>query len=128
MWACRQIPMTGAVESYLSAMKTCEEALKNGERVHIFPEMRRCDLGEPKLDVFHIAPFRAAFRANALVLPLAILNSDYVWPKGSAALSFRQPLKIVSFAPVRPQDFSSPEALRDYTHQLIQNCLEAERS
>ena len=72
------------------ALRTCEEAVKGGEPVVLFPEGTR-QHGNQLHPLFEGAAFVAA-RAGVPLVPVGIGGSEWAMPKGSRKLS---PVKVV---------------------------------
>ena len=72
------------------ALRTCEEALRGGEPVVLFPEgTRQC--GPTVQPLFEGAAFVAA-RAGVPIVPVGIGGSEWAMPKGSRRI---RPVKVV---------------------------------
>lgn len=124
LWSLRQIPIRrGRRTSYWWAMDEVRRGLRAGDAVHVFPEMTRCEPGWRGTQAFHLAPFHVAYTENVPVLPIAIVGTDRVWPKGRFALSFRQPVVVQSLAVLYPRDFSSSQDLANAARQSIDDFL-----
>jgi 1-acyl-sn-glycerol-3-phosphate acyltransferase len=120
----RMIPVErGRLESYWDAMNQCRDAALQGEAVHIFPEMTRCERGARGTNEFHLAPFRVAKQAELPLVPIVFVGTDEVWPRGAAGLTFRRPVTIKSLEPLDPKEFPSAEALREEARHRINRCL-----
>jgi 1-acyl-sn-glycerol-3-phosphate acyltransferase len=81
------------------ALRQCEEVLRGGEPLVIFPEGTRRS-GPKVLDLFEGAAYVAA-RAGVPIVPVGIGNSEAAMPKGSKVL---KPVKVavVVGAPILP--------------------------
>lgn len=113
MRATRQIRVErGHLDSFQKSLDTVRDSLRNGETVHIFPEMTRCPLGFSGLQNFISAPFLVAIQSQATVVPLVFDNTDGVWPKGEAGLYFRKPVKVKSLEPLNAGNFQSADELK----------------
>jgi 1-acyl-sn-glycerol-3-phosphate acyltransferase len=124
----RQIPTDrGDLSSFVGAMNEIQKRLEAGERVHVFPEMTRCEPGFSGTREFLLGPFHAAIRAKALVLPIVIRDTDAAWPKGRFGLSWREPVEVRALAPMALDGFGSAEALRDEVRHRIELALETPR-
>lgn len=120
----RHIPIRGgSTESYFQAMEKVREGIRQGDFVHVFPEMTRCPLGWQGTLKFHLAPFHIAFQERIPVTPIVFRGTDTVWPKGKTAISFRQPVSIRTLEPIDPGLFPSAEALSDEARRRINECL-----
>ncbi len=94
-------------------MEEVGRRLKRGERVHVFPELTRCEPGFRGLRPFAAGPFQVALKEGATILPIVFENTDGVWPKGDPGITFRGPVRVRSLEPLRAQDFSTAFQLRD---------------
>jgi 1-acyl-sn-glycerol-3-phosphate acyltransferase len=124
MRATRQIGVErGRIDAWVAAMKKVGERLRQGERVHIFPEMTRCPQGFQSVQQFTAAPFLVAIQEDAVVVPLVFRNTDGVWPKGEVGLHFREPVEVVSLPPMRARDFATAESLKTEVWKRIDQAL-----
>ena len=121
----RMIPQArGDLSSYFRAMERVGEGLRRGHRVHVFPEMTRCERGATDLGRFHTAPFQAAREAGVPILPIVFSGTDRFWAKGSQRISHSPPAQIESLEPVDPRAFASAEALAEYVRLKITERLQ----
>ncbi len=119
MRATRQIPVKrGDSESYWKAMDEAYDALLDGDPVHFFPEMTRCEPGFRGTREFHLAPFRVAVRAGVPVVPIAFVGTDEAWPKGLFGVR-RKKVRVQSLEPVLPDAFPTAEAMRGEARRRI---------
>lgn len=123
MYVLRQFPIDrGNVESYWQTMDAAVLAAKEGDPVHVFPEMTRCEPGHVGTDTFHLAPFRVALRAGVPVVPIVIHGTDRCWPKGHVGC-FPGSVRIESLEPVSPTGYSDAAQLRDDVRRRIDDRL-----
>jgi 1-acyl-sn-glycerol-3-phosphate acyltransferase len=113
------------------AMRTCEDALRGGEPVVLFPEGTRQSgpLVQPLLDG---AVFIAA-RAGVPILPVGIGGSEWAMRKGNwkiypvkVAITIGKPIEVPRAASgrvTRPQVATSTEALRTTLQELFDDAL-----
>lgn len=116
------------------ALRICEQALKGGEPVVLFPEGTR-QSGPKVLPLFEGAAFVAA-RADVPILPVGIGGSEWAMPKGSKRIL---PVKVVMVvgepipAPERPESgrvsrravAEVSEKLHSTLQELFDQALEA---
>lgn len=121
----RMIPIArGSMESYFRAMESVRNGLRARERIHVFPEMTRCEPGSLVTKRFHTAPFKIAKEEGALVLPIAFWGTDSLWGKGSPQRIARGPCAYArSLRPVDPKDFASAEDLAKYVQAQIDQAV-----
>lgn len=121
MRASRQIRVErGRLDAWVGAMREVGERLKAGERVHVFPEMTRCNPGLPGIQNFTSGPFLVAIQEDVSVVPIVFKNTDGVWPKGDAGLTFRAPVEVSTLEPLRARDFSTADALKSEVARRIE--------
>lgn len=124
MRVMKNIPIRkGDVSSYLKGLETAKKALREGDPVHIFPEMTRCDLGFKGVQAFHLAPFRMIHEMNVPLIPIVFQDTDRIWPKGKNAISFRQKARAYSLPAISPRDYPNAESLRQAVWNQIQTAL-----
>lgn len=124
MRATRQIGVErGRLDAWVKAMNSIGERLRQGERVHIFPEMTRCSRGFTSVQQFAAGPFLVAIQEDATIVPLVFKNTDGVWPKGEVGLHFREPVEVISLPPLRARDFASAEKLKTEVWKQIDQAL-----
>jgi 1-acyl-sn-glycerol-3-phosphate acyltransferase len=109
--------------SYLRAMAKVSEGLRAGHRVHVFPEMTRCEPGTLGTNPFQRAPFHAAREAGAPILPIAIWGTDEVWGKGSQRISLGKKMWAKSLAPVDPCLFPDSLTLANHVRAEIEKAV-----
>jgi len=101
------------LNDWVQAMDEVGRRLQKGERVHVFPELTRCEPGFQGLKPFAAGPFQAALKQGATILPVIFENTDGVWPKGDPGINFGAPIAVRSLKPLRARDFSNAFQLRD---------------
>jgi len=121
----KQIPVQrGNIQSFLEAIDQVEARISQGDVVHVFPEMTRCEQGFEGTQSFSIAPFRAAMKSGFPVVPIVIQGTDEAWPKSAWGLRFRQLVRVRSLKALDPKEFaSSDELMREARHQIQQALL-----
>ena len=120
----RQIPARrGQLDSFWKAIELIRLRLRQGDVVHVFPEMTRCSPGFTGTANFSIAPFLTAIQERVPVIPVVFTGTDAVWPKGSFGLNFRRPVTAKALAPIDSAGYTSAEALRDETRRRINEAL-----
>ena len=121
MRVMKNIPIGEGGEDYRKAMEVVRDRLRSGERVHVFPEMTRCDPGFQGVRRFRATPFLVAFQEKIPVVPIAFAGTDRAWPKGSFGLSFRQPVRAQALSPLFPNDFASAKEMQDRAWHMIES-------
>ena len=124
MWGSQQIPVERKIDAFFKAMNIVRGRLANGNFVHIFPEMTRCEPGHKGTRQFSSLPFLIAIQQKVPILPVVFIGTDDVWPKSRFGLKFRQPMRAFSLPVVHPEEFASAEALRTEVRKRINLALE----
>lgn len=125
----RMIPVRSKKpESYLRAMEKVRRGLARGERVHVFPEMTRCEPGALTTRKFQRAPFHAARLAGVPVVPVAFWGTDEIWAKGSQRISLGRKAWARSLPPVDPAAFPDSESLAAHVQAEIDKAVMQLRS
>ena len=120
----KQIPVKrGNLQSFFQAIDRVEALVSQGDTVHVFPEMTRCERGFSGTQSFSIAPFRSAMKGGFDVVPIVIEGTDEVWPKSTLGLCFRQPVRVRSLKALDPKKFSSADELMRAAREQIQSAL-----
>lgn len=109
----------GEIASFVNALEIVKDRLKNGETVHIFPELTRCEKGYVGTQDFSALPFHVAIVEKATLVPIVFFGTDYAWPKGQLGLSFRYPVHVVSLPAIDCAQFSTSAQLRLHVKQLM---------
>ncbi len=112
------------LRDWVKAMDEVGRRLRLGERVHVFPELTRCEPGYEGVKAFAAAPFQAAIKQGAVIVPVVFKNTDGVWPKGDPGINFRAPVAVRSLAPIRAAEYSNAFQLRDEVTKRIQQGLQ----
>lgn len=124
MHASRQIPVArGSVVGFTKAMDEIRSRLRQGETVHVFPEMTRCPGGFEGLLPFALAPFHAAIQEGALIQPLVIQGTDSYWPREIFGIRRGSGVNIRSLDPISAKDFTSAESLKTQVQEGIRGAL-----
>jgi 1-acyl-sn-glycerol-3-phosphate acyltransferase len=129
MRASRQISVSRTrAESFFAAMDEVEKQLKEGMRVHVFPEMTRCPAGMRGTQKFFLAPFHAALRSGALVVPVSIAGTDEYWPKGERFLKRFGFFRVSILEPIESTQFNSAQSLKSAVQAKIDASLQEVQS
>lgn len=114
---------TKDVDSYFGALESAFSALKQGDIVHIFPEMTRSEYGTSGTNHFALAPFRLAIQSGAQLVPIVFCDTDGGWPKGKVGVAYRHKIRIQSLPPINSRMFSSAEELKKHVQKQIDAVL-----
>jgi 1-acyl-sn-glycerol-3-phosphate acyltransferase len=111
-------------EAAKASLRTAAEVLHAGINLTIFPEGTRSPNG--RLLPFKKGPFFLAKDTGVPVVPVTIVNTESLWPKGS--MWMRQGVaSIVFHAPLNPADYASRDALMEAVRESILSALPPER-
>ncbi|MGE0405122.1 MAG: lysophospholipid acyltransferase family protein [Candidatus Korobacteraceae bacterium] len=110
-------------EAAKASLKTAAKVLQSGVNLTIFPEGTRSPDG--RLLPFKKGPFFLAKDAQVPVVPITILNTERLWPKGSPWLRSGSAI-VVFHAPLNPADYANRHALTEAIRQHISSALPPE--
>ena len=124
MHMMHQIPVERAsVEGFWKAIDIVRKQLRNGETVHVFPEMTRCSQDHVGTLDFSAAPFLAAIQEKAIVVPIAFTGTDSAWPKGRTGIRANASIQARVLTPLDPKNFSSADEMKREARRLIEGAL-----
>ncbi len=124
MRALKSIPIRqGDIASYQKAMEKVGEAVREGDPVHLFPEMTRSPEGFRGVQPFQLAPFHILLKEKVKVVPIVFRDTDRSWPKGKVGISFRRPIHVRTLEPIDPTEFESAQSFRDAVQKLFEREL-----
>ncbi len=119
-----QIPVErNRLDNFMQAIEVLRNKMETGENAFVFPELTRCDPGLQGTQNFSTAPFKAARDADAVVIPIALKNTDRVWPKGSMQLRFGEKVDFRMLEPIPARAFATAEELTQYVKQRIDGAI-----
>ena len=99
----RYIPLRrGDRESVIEMMAACEQTLREGNSIMMFPEGTRSPTGEMR--PFKTGAFELARTMSLPVLPIVIAGSAEALPKRGFVLQGRHPIHVTILDPVLPDD------------------------
>jgi 1-acyl-sn-glycerol-3-phosphate acyltransferase len=107
-------------DSAINSLKKGQEVLAVGVNMTVFPEGTRSQTGE--LLPFKKGPFYMALEAGVPIIPMTILGTRAIWPKGSMAIK-PGTATVVFHAPIDPKRFPEREALMDAVHASIASVM-----
>ena len=111
-------------QAAIDSLRGAADVLRSGISMMVFPEGTRSPDG--RLLPFKKGPFYLAIETGVPIVPVTIVGTYEIMPKGS--LSIRAGTATVIFhAPVDPAAFPSREALMDAVRETIGSALPAER-
>lgn len=107
------------------SLEESKKGMKKGDRVLMFPEMTRSPLNFKGMAKFHLTSFKLAKELNAYVCPVVLKGTDKIWPKGSFAMDFNEPLEYKALTPIYSGAFNKSEDLSKFVYQKMLNELES---
>ncbi len=107
-------------EAAIASVERAAEVLRKGLNMTVFPEGTRSADG--KLLPFKKGPFYLAIESGYPILPVTIVGTHEIWPKGKFAI---KPLTatIVFHEPIDPARFADREALMAKVRAVIESAL-----
>jgi len=111
-------------EAAIQSIRRAGEVMRHGINMTLYPEGTRSRDG--RLLPFKKGPFHLAAETGFPIVPITILGTYEMMPKGNAIV--RSGLATLVFhPPVDPKDFSSREELMQAVQETINNSLPVER-
>jgi 1-acyl-sn-glycerol-3-phosphate acyltransferase len=107
-------------DSAITSLKKAEHVLALGVNMTVFPEGTRSNTGE--LLPFKKGPFYMALEAGVPILPMTILGTRAIWPKGSMAIK-PGTATVVFHSPIHPNNFPDREALMEAVRTSIASVM-----
>ena len=95
-------------EAAVSSMKDAEQVMARGLNMTVFPEGTRSPDG--RLLPFKKGPFYLAMDSSVPVVPVTILGSELLMPKGSSTIHPGM-VRLIFHAPISPAQFAAKEDL-----------------
>jgi len=107
-------------EAAVDSVRRAVEVLKRGLNMVIFPEGTRSRDG--RLLPFKKGPFYLAIDSGVSVVPVSMVNTFQIWPKGHFYI---KPLtaRVVFHRPLDPQDFATRDDLMNAVRDKIASAL-----
>ncbi|RIL01810.1 MAG: 1-acyl-sn-glycerol-3-phosphate acyltransferase [Proteobacteria bacterium] len=115
----RYIPLRrGDRDSIREMMTACEETLRDGSSIMMFPEGTRSKNGV--LQPFKPGAFELALRTQRPLLPIVIEGTSNALPKRGFVLRGRHPIRVTVLDPIPAERFAGldAKALTEHTRQL----------
>jgi 1-acyl-sn-glycerol-3-phosphate acyltransferase len=111
-------------ESAIESIRRAGEVMKHGINMTIYPEGTRSRDGH--MLPFKKGPFHLAAETGFSIVPITILGTENMMPKGKFAI--RPGIATLVFhAPIDPAKFNSREELMRAVHDVINSSLPADR-
>jgi 1-acyl-sn-glycerol-3-phosphate acyltransferase len=107
-------------DSAINSLKKGQEVLALGVNMTVFPEGTRSQTGE--LLPFKKGPFYMALEAGVPIVPMTILGTRAIWPKGSRAIK-PGTATVVFHSPIDPKQFPERESLMDAVRVSIASVM-----
>jgi 1-acyl-sn-glycerol-3-phosphate acyltransferase len=107
-------------EAAIQSIHDGAAVLREGHSIMVFPEGTRSRTGE--LLPFKKGPFYLAEESGAPIVPITVLNTEKLMPKGKFSVSAGEAV-VVFHDPVRPQDYGSRESLMVAVRDAIQSAI-----
>ena len=122
MWLSGYIPLKrGNIASIRRMLRRCEERLRSGASLFVFPEGTRSPDGT--LKSFYRGAFWVAARYRVPVVPVVIEGTARVLAKRSFRI-VPQEVRVRVLPPVNPADFDwNDRRLRDHVHRVMEATL-----
>jgi 1-acyl-sn-glycerol-3-phosphate acyltransferase len=107
-------------DSAINSLKKAQEVLASGVNMSVFPEGTRSQTGE--LLPFKKGPFYMALDAGVPIVPMTIVGTRAIWPKGSMSIK-PGTATVVFHPPIDPKQYPEREALMDAVRASIASAM-----
>ena len=107
-------------EAAIASVERAAQVMRKGLNMTVFPEGTRSYDG--KLLPFKKGPFHLAIETGFPIVPMTIVNSHDVWPKGRFAIH-PDTVTVVFHAPIDPRQFADKDALMQAVRDAIESAL-----
>lgn len=123
----KDIPLRkNSPESYRKAFDLALRASQEGDPVHFFPEMTRCNDFSPPISPFHLSPFQTMLNANVPIYPIVFWGSDEAWGK-RGGLRFGKKIRVKLLPPLDPSEYKTAIDLKMVAQEKILSAIESLR-
>jgi 1-acyl-sn-glycerol-3-phosphate acyltransferase len=113
----------GNRDAGIAAVRAASEVIRSGINMTIYIEGKRSFDG--KLLPFKKGPFYLAEETGVPIVPVTIVGTHYVMPKGRFAIKPGE-VTVIFHDPIEPRDFGSRECLMDKVRRVIDSGLPAQ--
>ena len=107
-------------DSAITSLKKAQEVLASGVNMTVFPEGTRSQTGE--LLPFKKGPFYMALESGVSIIPMTVLNTKAIWPKGRFAIN-PGTATVVFHAPIDPKEYPDRDELVEAVRQSIASAM-----
>jgi 1-acyl-sn-glycerol-3-phosphate acyltransferase len=111
-------------ESAIASVREAEEIIRRGHHMMVYPEGTRSPDG--RLLPFKKGPFYMAAETGVLVVPITLLGTEILLPKGKL-LAKPGLVTVVFHPPIDPKQFGDREELMNAVRDAIASALPEER-
>lgn len=110
-------------EAGIAAVRAASEVIRKGINMTIYIEGHRSFDG--KLLPFKKGPFYLAMECNTPIIPVTVVGTHYIMPKGRFTIK-PGPVEVIFHDPIEPKNFSSREELMAKVREVIDSGLPLE--
>lgn len=111
-------------EAAIDSVRAAAEVMRHGVNMVIYPEGTRS--GDGRLLPFKKGPFHLAMEVGVHVVPVTILGTAELWPKGTWAMRAGT-ATLIFHPPVDPKQFADRDELMAAVRQTIASALPEDR-
>jgi 1-acyl-sn-glycerol-3-phosphate acyltransferase len=116
----------GNIKKFITEQERIKRSIHAFDSVLFFPETTRCNPGMEGTQKFRLTPFKLAKESNAVIIPIAIKNTDAMWPKGFSAIDYSKEITIDVLPPLNVNDYDTTSLIAKACQAKIEKCLRGE--
>lgn len=129
MWIIGFIPVEkGNLRSFLEGLALVRKKILDRNRsLLIFPETTRCQKGAVGVGKFSAAIFQLAVDSQAVIVPIALQNTDQLYGRGDLLLNPFQKTKVTMLEPIFPNQLpTTGQDQAEHLKDLVWNRISRE--
>jgi 1-acyl-sn-glycerol-3-phosphate acyltransferase len=107
-------------EAAIGSLRYAAEVLRSGLNMTVWPEGTRSPDG--RLQPFKKGPFHLAMDSGVPVVPITLVGTHEIWPKGEFAIHPRT-ATVIFHEPIDPKAYASQDELLDAVRERIRSGL-----
>jgi len=111
-------------DAAIASVRQAEDVIRRGHHMMVYPEGTRSPDG--KLLPFKKGPFYMAMETGVPIVPITLLNTETLWPKGKFFVKQGE-AQVIFHPPIDPKQFGNRDELVKAVRDQIASALPPER-